>query len=341
MSNVNFDSLLKEIGEFGRFQRLSITSLSIVQIFLAFANFGFVFFGYAPTDFQCIDPILNTTGCAAQCNYYASNDGYTSYATEWGLICKNKYLLRTAQIAHMGGLFVGAFTCGPLADRFGRLRVLYINLAIMCVLSFATIWLRDMHSFCLVTFLLGICCQGCGLTSYTLILETVGENYRALCGILEQVFYAFGIALTALLAYCVPNWRNLATVFAICGPIAFIIMLPFHVESTRWLLTQPNKRLAALKNLYYITGINGTLRSSSGSPNRNISPNFSRFLYPPRDDVFRLSGDEDASTDTYALSDASSNATFRVDPYVTANEGFCTLCTHPLLRKWTLIFGIC
>lgn len=100
MSNVNFDSLLKEIGEFGRFQKLSITSLSIVQIFLAFANFGFVFFGYTPTDFQCIDPILNTTGCVAQCNYYASNDGYTSYATE---VCR--MVFRLIDFPFSGGLF--------------------------------------------------------------------------------------------------------------------------------------------------------------------------------------------------------------------------------------------
>ena len=87
----------------------------------------------------------------------------------------------------MGGLFVGAIVCGALADKYGRLRILYINLFVMCLLSFITIWLGDIYSFCFVTFLLGICCQGCGLTSYTLILETVGANYRALCGILEQV----------------------------------------------------------------------------------------------------------------------------------------------------------
>ncbi len=96
-------------------------------------------------------------------------------------------MLRIAQISHMAGLFAGAFTCGALADWFGRLRVLYISLGIMCGLSFLTIWLPNIYSFCVTTFLLGVCCQGAGLTSYTLILETVGENYRALCGILEQV----------------------------------------------------------------------------------------------------------------------------------------------------------
>nr|CDS30135.1 organic cation transporter protein [Hymenolepis microstoma] len=282
----------------------------------------------------------NTTGCVAQCEYYESNDGYSSYATEWGLICKDKYLLRIAQITHMGGLFVGAFSCGPFADRFGRLRVLYTNLAIMCLLSFVTICLRDIYSFCLVTFLLGVCCQGCGLTSYTLILEAVGEKYRALCGILEQVFYAFGIALTALLAYCIPNWRNLAAVFAIAGPIAFIIMLPFQIESTRWLLTQPTKRLAALKNLKYITRINGTLLPSNGSPNHINSSNIFKFFDSLHDDDFRTSRVEEAS-DTDALIDGSSNARTRVDSYVIAKESFCTLCTHPLLRKWTLLFSIC
>ncbi|CUT98550.1 Solute carrier family 22 member [Echinococcus multilocularis] len=39
-------------------------------------------------------------------------------------------------------------------------------------------------------------------------------------------------------------------------------MLPFHIESTRWLLVQPNRRVAALKNLNYIARINGTLGST-------------------------------------------------------------------------------
>ena len=91
----------------------------------------------------------------------------------------------------MAGLLIGAFCCGPLADRFGRLRVLYISLLVMCVLSFATIWLTDIYSFCVTTFVVGICCQGCGLTSYTLILETVSGKHRALCGILEQVGIIF------------------------------------------------------------------------------------------------------------------------------------------------------
>lgn len=82
MSNTNFDTLLKEIGGFGRFQKLSIASLSIAQIFLAFANFGFVFFGYTPTEFQCVDPVSNITDCLPNCIRYKSNDGYISYATE-------------------------------------------------------------------------------------------------------------------------------------------------------------------------------------------------------------------------------------------------------------------
>ncbi|KAH9287164.1 Solute carrier family 22 member 20 [Echinococcus granulosus] len=338
MSGINFDLLLEEIGGFGRFQKLAIASLSTVQIFLAFANFGFVFFGHAPTEFHCVEPPYNVTGCQPLCRRYESEDGYFSYTIEWQLICHSNYLLRLAQIAHMAGLFFGAFTCGALADRFGRLRVLYISLGIMCILSFMTIWITNISSFCVVTFLLGICCQGCGLTSYTIILETVDEKHRALCGILEQIFYAFGIALTALLAYYFLDWRNLAKVFATCGPIAFVCMLPFHIESTRWLLVQPNRRAAALKNLNYIARINGTLGSTKlnglGDGSRITS-----LLKSLSHEGLRATENVGLVKDTEPLID-------NVDKKVVVKqrsiqrEGCCTLCLHPLLRKWMLIFSV-
>nr|CDS15412.1 Solute carrier family 22 5 [Echinococcus granulosus] len=238
----------------------------------------------------------------------------------------------------MAGLFFGAFTCGALADRFGRLRVLYISLGIMCILSFMTIWITNISSFCVVTFLLGICCQGCGLTSYTIILETVDEKHRALCGILEQIFYAFGIALTALLAYYFLDWRNLAKVFATCGPIAFVCMLPFHIESTRWLLVQPNRRAAALKNLNYIARINGTLGSTKlnglGDGSRITS-----LLKSLSHEGLRATENVGLVKDTEPLID-------NVDKKVVVKqrsiqrEGCCTLCLHPLLRKWMLIFSV-
>uniref|UniRef100_A0A158QIN8 RING-type domain-containing protein n=1 Tax=Rodentolepis nana TaxID=102285 RepID=A0A158QIN8_RODNA len=95
-----------------------------------------------------------------------------------------------------------------------------------------------------------------------------------------------------------------------------------------------------LLNLKYIARTNGNLSLSTGSPSHINSSNLANFLDSLHDNDFRPSLVAEAS-DTDALIDRSPNARTRVDSNVSAKESFCTLCTHPLLKKWTLIFSIC
>ncbi|VDL98923.1 unnamed protein product [Schistocephalus solidus] len=348
--SVNFDAFLEKIGGFGRFQKRAITSLFLSQCFLAFSNFGFVFFGHVPEKFHCVNPdgsnrSIAQSGCVPGCSEYVSDDGYSSYAVDWGLVCSHTYMLRLSQVMHMAGLFIGAPSCGKLADMYGRLKILYINLAMLSILSFAVAFAPGIYAFCLLTFLQGIACQGCGLTSYTVILESFGAKYRALGGILEQIFYAVGIATTALLAYYLSNWRHLAALLAAFGPLSLILMLPFHIESPRWLLTKPHRRQDALINLAYMARVNGHLDGLS-SPDAisrlnslldsESSSEISR--HPSRRSSISQ-GSQSASddSDSTPLVGASCDAV----PSHIANEGTLTLLRHPLLRWWTLIFCLC
>ncbi|KAL7063718.1 hypothetical protein AAHC03_01421 [Spirometra sp. Aus1] len=347
---VNFDAFLEKIGGFGRFQKQAMTSLFLSQCFLAFSNFGFVFFGHVPEKFHCVNSerpngSVVQFGCVLGCSQYVSDDGYSSYAVDWGLVCSHTYMLRISQVMHMAGLFIGAPTCGKLADVYGRLKVLYTSLVLLSILSFAIIFAPGIYVFSVLTFLQGIACQGCGLTSYTLILESVGAKYRALCGILEQIFYAVGIAVTAVLAYYLPNWRHLAAVLAAFGPLSLLFMLPFHIESTRWLLTKPDRRQDALANLDYMARINGHLEdlgladSASRANSLLDSEPFSAINRhrSRRSSISHGSQPTSDDSDSVPLVGTSSDAV----PSHTENEASCTLIRHPLLRRWTLIFCLC
>ncbi|KAG0728152.1 Solute carrier family 22 member 7 [Chionoecetes opilio] len=84
------------------------------------------------------------------------NSTFTSTVTsEFSLVCDRRYLRAAHQSIYMGGILVGAFFNGFLADRYGRLRMIAISVILYCVMALGSAWLPSLGLILTSRFLLG------------------------------------------------------------------------------------------------------------------------------------------------------------------------------------------
>ena len=118
---------------------------------------------------------------------------------------------------------MGAWPFGALADKYGRKRILFIAL-LGCVLAGVGYGLAtDFLVFVFFRFFGGVSKQGVVLTSFSLLLEVVGQSKRSFVGIFFPMFFSFGICLLVPLAYYIPDWR----IFCLVGGLVGLGYIPF------------------------------------------------------------------------------------------------------------------
>ncbi|XP_017681562.1 PREDICTED: solute carrier family 22 member 15-like isoform X2 [Lepidothrix coronata] len=164
---------------------------------------------------------------------FASN--FTSIVTEWYLIDQEAYKVSLASSLFFAGLLIGNITFGPLSDKLGRKPVYISGLFFDVIFGLlpagpASRWMDKLGHFLLLVAL----------------------------GSLTNVTFAVGIAVFALLGYCIREWRYLALVSNTPG--VFFLLLSFMLpESPRWLYSQ-GKTAEAEDVLQYIALCNGKER---------------------------------------------------------------------------------
>ncbi|NXN11004.1 S22FL protein, partial [Indicator maculatus] len=182
-------------------------------------------------------------------------DNFTSI---WYLIEKDAYKVSLASSLFFAGLLIGNITFGPLSDKLGRKPVYISGLFFNVVFGYVTALAPNYDIFAVSRFFVGIVNGGMALVSFVLSQEYVGKPFWSFTGSLTNLTFAVGIAVYALLGYCVREWRYLAFVSNSPGVIFFLLsfMLP---ESPRWLYSQ-GKMAEAEDVLQYIALGNGKER---------------------------------------------------------------------------------
>ncbi|XP_067996220.1 solute carrier family 22 member 15-like isoform X1 [Melanerpes formicivorus] len=253
---VGLEEAFGAAGEFGGGQRRLTAFLVLLQVYVACQSMLIVLVGAVPK--YHIDPDGIPVSRAELAKHIHFVDNFTSIVTEWYLIEQDAYKVSLASSLFFAGLLIGNITFGPLSDKLGRKPVYISGLFFDVILGYVTALAPNYNMFAVSRFFVGIVNGGMALVSFVLTQEYVGKSFWSFTGSLTNLTFAVGIAVYALLGYCVREWRYLALVSNSPGVIFLLLsfMLP---ESPRWLYSQ-GKMAEAEDVLQYIALGNGKER---------------------------------------------------------------------------------
>ncbi|KAL8570824.1 hypothetical protein ACOMHN_006973 [Nucella lapillus] len=268
------DAILEQLGSRGRYQMTQLTLHLIASFANTIVVFAVVFVGYQP-DFQCsqvdnvtqledyfpddvtnvtlhdvtygqcsIDVTGNSSGtssthfslpCVAGVNF--SMPSYTSFLTEWSLVCDKTGLTELTQTGFFAGQALGSLVFCNLTDRYGR-RNVYLICALgsmVSCLSVSFVNIYELLLFCRTAS--GFFEGGMENSAYMLLVELFPQKRRGITSLLDSNLWSLGNIFLATVAYCMQgvSWRYLN--LAVSSVLAYSLLLPWFLdESLRWLV---------------------------------------------------------------------------------------------------------
>ena len=185
---MDFDSALKFVGEFGRYQRKRFVLICLSALPMFFQMLVLVFTAATPKwicpqgDKRELKHCKSLENCCKSdgsiCNGAQFTTNFTSIATEWNLLCGQTYKNELAQSIYMAGTLIGAPLIGGLADKHGRKLLWVISYFVAGGLAFLSGLSPSYHVFVALKFLVGIFAGGGGLIIFVLATESIGPSYR-------------------------------------------------------------------------------------------------------------------------------------------------------------------
>lgn len=241
---MEFDDILKRVGEFGRYQLL----LGLVCCFLVFPiNFqiSILVFATGTPSFHCGSmssggdngTVCEPNTCCDNCTQYVFDGPFTSSVVEWNLICDRSHLAALSQSFFMVGMLIGSVLFGTMSDWFGRRFTIFVTLAITVVFGTASSFVDCLSFFIFLRFVTAMSVTGLMLSGYLYFVEVVGPSYRTLGDKTPGFFWSGTGMLVGLLAYLQRDWRIQILVASLIGLPIFLIVRVFP-ESSRWLVAK-------------------------------------------------------------------------------------------------------
>jgi AAHS family 4-hydroxybenzoate transporter-like MFS transporter len=171
-----------------------------------------------------------------------------SLLKEWGI---GKSALGPVLSAAFFGLATGALLAGPLADRFGRKRVLVGSTLLLGIACLGSSFADSLDNLTILRFVTGIGLGASMPNAITLLSEYCPDRRRAL--LTNAMFSGFplGAALGGFLAaWMIPQW-GWRSVFSLGGATTLVLVVPlffFLPESVRYMVAKklPAERIRAV-----------------------------------------------------------------------------------------------
>ncbi|HVB58203.1 MAG TPA: MFS transporter [Candidatus Acidoferrales bacterium] len=156
-------------------------------------------------------------------------------------------------VASLIGLMIGALTLGPVADRFGRRRIIILCTALFGALALATAAANSVASLTILRFITGLGLGGVMPNAIALTAEFCPERSRGTMVMMMFCGFPIGATIGGFAAAPIIPAHGWRAVFILGGILPFLLlpalifMLP---ESIRYLVLQGNKseKIAELLN---------------------------------------------------------------------------------------------
>ncbi|KAK8719521.1 hypothetical protein OTU49_013983, partial [Cherax quadricarinatus] len=246
LSTIDFEIMNDSLGHFGKYQKF-VFGLSCLGYFIPAMAVVSMTFTDNPVNYRCVVPncddksshyeenftewaipegdqchvwtlknnitdqcqpdvFTNSTTSCSQWLYDTSLFSATT-VTQFDLTCGKAWLRPLGGSMFMIGMLVGAIVIGDLADRFGRKKGILVSVlllgtgGVMCAVS------PNYYMLLLMRVFSGAGSNGLLMLTFVLAVEFIGTKWRTFCGIMIQLSFAPGEAMTGVLAIFIRDWR--------------------------------------------------------------------------------------------------------------------------------------
>jgi AAHS family 4-hydroxybenzoate transporter-like MFS transporter len=171
-----------------------------------------------------------------------------SLIAEWQV---SKAALAPVMSAALIGLAFGALTAGPLADKFGRKKVIVISTVLFGVMTLASAFAATLESLTVLRFVTGLGLGAALPNSVTLMSEYVPHRRRSILSTLMFCGLSIGSASAGFVASAVIpvfGWRSLLVIGGVLPLICAVFLVLTLPESVRFLVCRnaPAERIAGI-----------------------------------------------------------------------------------------------
>ncbi|ULU06006.1 hypothetical protein L3Y34_018130 [Caenorhabditis briggsae] len=226
---IKLESLFEGLGSFGRFQQIQFI---LICIPIAFVSMHVMSWTFVVSSARRICNGTNETifddGCKERA--YSASD-------RWEMDGDNGWIKATVQAVYFIGQLVGSFTCGVMADKIGRKKVLFWCLVLQVACALLLIVAPTWWIYAILKAGTGFSQPGIYGVAVVLGIELVGKQYRSIIAVIANVFSVIGGMGLAILAYFIVDYRFLHAAIAIPSLIFITYYWIIH-ESARWLVSQ-------------------------------------------------------------------------------------------------------
>jgi AAHS family 4-hydroxybenzoate transporter-like MFS transporter len=155
---------------------------------------------------------------------------------EWGV---SKPALAPVLSAALFGLAAGALASGPIADLWGRKKVLIASVLVFGVACMASAWSANLQQLTILRFVTGVGLGAAMPNAVTLMSEFCPQRRRALMTNMMFCGFPLGAALGGFLAaWMIPNWgwRSVLQLGGATPLVLSVLLLLLLPESVRYMV---------------------------------------------------------------------------------------------------------